>query len=109
MHPGQTKVLRLLAWCTLKSDSLKSVESRKSKYKDLYSRLLRASDLKSSDWFNAGHASLAEGDTPLAIQYYLQSGITTFTPEDRKMLIALGVSRLTLNLVEDVLSQNHLT
>ncbi|MBO4487189.1 MAG: hypothetical protein J5729_02390 [Bacteroidaceae bacterium] len=109
VHPGQTKVLRLLAWCTLKSDSLKLVESRKSKYKDLYSRLLRASDLKSSDWFNAGHASLAEGDTPLAIQYYLQSGITTFTPEDRKMLIALGVSRLTLNLVEDVLSQNHLT
>lgn len=94
VRPDQPKVVRLLAWCTLRQgDAAQAL--------GLYQRLTDMPSVRPADWLNAGHAALASGNTVQAIGYYRRSRITSFTREDRQLLNSLGVPRLTLSLVED--------
>ena len=108
-RPDQIKVVRLLAWCTLRSQEPR-VESQESNINgqlstvnNIYRRLLSMSPLRSSDWLNAGHAALANGDVQQAIDYYHKAETTTINDDDFELLLSLGVPPLTLRLVQDTL------
>ena len=95
LRPNQTKVVRLLAWCSLKANISDTLQ--------LYHRLLTMQPLRSIDWLNAGHAALAAGAKSEAMNYYRQSELQTFTADDRTLLASLGVPQQTISLVEDAL------
>ncbi|MBP5731578.1 MAG: hypothetical protein J6W50_02590 [Bacteroidaceae bacterium] len=98
-RPDQIKVIRLLAWCTLRSSST----GERTAVISLYNRLLGMSPLRSSDWLNAGHAALANGDVQQALDYYRKAEVTDINDDDCELLISLGVPQLTLRLVLDTL------
>jgi len=102
LRPGQPKVERLLAWCSLKSANAEQA----AKY---YEKIISESAPKASDYFNAGHAALALGDVPKAVNYYKMSAATRasesanpspirLSDEDNAMLDALKVPRLVARL-----------
>lgn len=97
LRPDQVKVVRLLAWCCLRSDADAALSH--------YQRLLAMQPLRPSDWLNAGHAALATGHTSQAIDYYRHSQATSLTESDRSLLLSLSVSPLIVNLVTDLLEK----
>ncbi|MBR3114767.1 MAG: hypothetical protein IKH47_03200, partial [Bacteroidaceae bacterium] len=97
LRPDQVKVVRLLAWCCLRSDADAALSH--------YQRLLAMQPLRLSDWLNAGHAALAAGHTSQAIDYYRHSQATSLTESDRSLLLSLSVSPLIVNLVTDLLEK----
>ena len=97
-RPDQIKVVRLLAWCSLRRLSFEG-----SGVVSLYNRLLTMSPLRSSDWLNAGHAALANGDVQQALDYYHKAEATAISADDCELLLSLGVPPLTLRLVQDTL------
>lgn len=106
-RPDQIKVVRLLAWCSLRGiRSEEPLKEQLATVNGLYQRLLTMEPLRSSDWMNAGHAALANGDIQLAMVYYNNAEATAITADDRTLLLSLGVQPLTLRLLEDTLAQS---
>ena len=97
-RPDQIKVVRLLAWCSLRRSLWDGAG-----VVSLYNRLLTMSPLRSSDWLNAGHAMLANGDVHQALDFYHKAETTAISDDDCELLLSLGVQPLTLRLMQDTL------
>ncbi|MBQ7741793.1 MAG: hypothetical protein IJT90_02540 [Bacteroidaceae bacterium] len=97
-RPDQIKVVRLLAWCSLRRSLWDGAG-----VVSLYNRLLTMSPLRSSDWLNAGHAMLANGDVHQALDFYHKAETTAISDDDCELLLSLGVQPLTMRLVRDTL------
>lgn len=100
LWPDNVKVIRALAWTELLNGNL-------TKSASLYERLI-ADNPQSSDYLNAGHVALLEGNNREALNYYRLSAEgknndfeTAFTA-DLPTLIRLGADRSTAMLLLDL-------
>ncbi|MDD6209271.1 MAG: tetratricopeptide repeat protein [Bacteroidales bacterium] len=94
------KAWRPIAWC--------SFISGKPEQAERYYELILANKPTASDWLNAGHVQIAQGNTRKAVDLYLnsitESSLEEFQKhysEDLPILLKLNLEELLLNAVSD--------
>lgn len=107
LSPDNVQIRRIIAWCYL-------IAGKTTEACNFYEKLLVLTH-ESSDFLNTGHAYWVAGDTEKAMSYYQNSlanapnakqFFAAFN-EDKKQLLALGISEQVFSLLVDALHYNQ--
>ena len=104
LKPDKTDTLRAVAWSEL-------LAGNHEKAKEQYSKLLKATDVVSSDFLNAAHCALASGDLKNAGKMYAEfvnrtekrdiTALLIALRDDAETLKKLGIKTADLRLIVD--------